>query len=217
MMTGEQAGELLRRADVFRLLACAFAAPTGGEANGVRESFAEISTSAGAGRDLLGRCMQAAAHAWRACSDATICQAYVHLFVPTGSVPLNETVYRDGRLTDRAIELADLRGFYHMFDFPCRDGGELADHMSLELGFLGWLLTKEAYACQHGLNVQARTIAFAVGLFLERHLTCARVLETRIMERGADTAYCAMARLLGVALALERRRRRPWGASRRAG
>lgn len=212
--------DLLTRAEMFRLLGCAFATPSHGRAAGLREAFAELSARYGKATDLLSRRLRSAERAWRAADDDSIDKDYLRLFSPAGPVPLYESGYCNARLAGRALKLADIDGFYHAFGFQYTHGSaELSDHAYTELQFLSWLLAKEAFAHRLGLSAQAQLAGEAVRVFLQRHAgRWMGVFARQIGQHGADTPYCELGALLQVVMDREYRRRRvrpPPGPARR--
>ncbi len=73
----------------------------------------------------------------------------------------------------RSNQLADIAGFYNAFGVePCRTNPERADHITLELEFMSWLILKETRACEiRGQDsADAQVCREAQQRFLTEHL-----------------------------------------------
>jgi TorA maturation chaperone TorD len=82
-----------------------------------------------------------------------------------------ETEYGPGRSVRKAVELADIAGFYQAFHLAV-DGQdpEMVDHISLELDFLAQVGFKERYARLQGWSEQAEICEQAYVQFWRDHL-----------------------------------------------
>lgn len=94
--------------------------------------------------------------------------AFLAVLGPGGPVPAREAGYQTMRDTGRM--LADARAFYDAFAYQPRTE-EPPDHLSVEIGFVGYLALKEAYAVAEGRTEQAGTAAAARQDFLREHLS----------------------------------------------
>ncbi len=167
--------QTLARAAIFRLLAQAFAYPAPGHVRALNEAFAALEkplTAAGREAPCLARQLARARNAWRRADEAECAHEYMRLFLGSGPVSLHETAYGDGRrIAGRAVELADISGFYTAFGFVLSESEpDLPDHLCTELEFYSLLLVKEAYALSQGWFPRAHVAREAAGTFLEQHL-----------------------------------------------
>jgi TorA maturation chaperone TorD len=201
-------GDLIERASLLRTLAQAFGSPLDGRMVEVRHSLAQFSGRSDT-NDRVARTGLSAGRAWQALSNDEIVAAYNALFLSPNGVPLREAAYVNGRLSGRAVQLADIEGLYRMYGFPfVETDAEPADHVSAELDFIGWLRMKEAYSRAHGFTAQARANEFGARVFVDQHLGCFVVALARRIRRSEQHApYNALGSLLLAAIAREARTR----------
>ncbi len=109
---------------------------------------------------------------------------YLALLGPGGKLSPREAGYRP--LSDPGQVLADLGAFYSAFAYT--PGSENPDdHISSELGFLGFLRLKQAYAMMSGLESERRLVAEAIDRFVEDHLSeFAEGLARKLSEKGPE-------------------------------
>jgi TorA maturation chaperone TorD len=82
-----------------------------------------------------------------------------------------ETEYGPGRSVRKAVELADIAGFYKAFHLAVdQQDPEMVDHISLELDFLAQVGFKERYAELQGWTEQAEICQQAYAEFWRDHL-----------------------------------------------
>lgn len=93
--------------------------------------------------------------------------AYHSAFGPGGPAAPREVSHRDAVVP--GAFLSDLCGFYEAFAYRPPEH-ETPDHIAAEVGFLGYLRLKEAYARACGEEEQARIVACAAARFVEEHL-----------------------------------------------
>ncbi len=94
---------------------------------------------------------------------------YNQLFVTGLSAPISETAYELDKSARRAVELADVQGFYRAFGL--RIGAPVEpDHLVAELEFLSALMQKIRYFAQAGEESGFEVSAKAYRDFLEDHL-----------------------------------------------
>jgi len=107
----------------------------------------------------------------KAAADAAVREAgeglYHAVFGPGGRVSPREASYHAGRLPGPL--LAELAAFYEAFAYR-PSTVDPPDHVAVEVGFLGYLRLKEAYALARGEAVHAETAGRAAGAFLNEHL-----------------------------------------------
>jgi nitrate reductase assembly molybdenum cofactor insertion protein NarJ len=107
--------------------------------------------------------LRQAAHAASAATEGE----YLAWFGPGGTLSPRAVTYRS--FEDPGQILADLTMWFDTFAFqPQRE--DPPDHLAVEVGFVGFLLLKEAYAVACGDAAGARQLRAARGRFLEAHL-----------------------------------------------
>ncbi|MFN8613101.1 MAG: molecular chaperone TorD family protein [Vulcanimicrobiota bacterium] len=98
---------------------------------------------------------------------------YHRLFSGMERCSPHETEYGPGRSVRKAVELADIAGFYKAFGLAIDDEDpEMVDHISLEFDFLAFLGFKERYAVLKGWDDKAEICSKAYRSFWKDH--CAR-------------------------------------------
>lgn len=121
-----------------------------------------------------------------------------------------ESDYQENPLGGKGPLLVDIAAFYQAFSYHPQEFKAAQDHISIELGFLGYLALKQAYAQHNGLTDEvhlcedaannftrdhlARWVkefllrlssAAAVGFYSEAALLCAEILEPLLPELPA--------------------------------
>lgn len=88
----------------------------------------------------------------------------------SGEVPVSpyETEYGLNRTTRKALELADIAGFYRAFGMKL-SRPDMVDHLAIELDFLALLIFKSLYARHKGWGERAEIAETAYREFLESH------------------------------------------------
>jgi nitrate reductase assembly molybdenum cofactor insertion protein NarJ len=149
---GSDGPPLLRESAAWRLLALLFERPREGwhaEVDALEEVAADAALSAAV-----------AAAREEACEEA-----FMGILVPAGVSP-REVTWQKG---DAGALLAELKATYEAFAFtPATE--EAPDHVSVEAGFVGWLLLKEAYARAAELPEAAALTAEARATFVKEHM-----------------------------------------------
>lgn len=145
---------LLRQAAEWRLIGLLFECP----ADAWRDDIVALA------RDiddpLLG---SAAAHALEEADEGL----YHSTFGPGGPAPPREVTYVTA--IQLGSLLSELRAFYDAFAYRPA-AREAPDHVSVEAGFIGYLLLKQAYAVARGDEEQASVAAEAATTFMREHL-----------------------------------------------
>lgn len=144
---------LLRESAVWRLLSLLFERPRPGWHEEV-DALEPIAADA-----ELSRAVAAARE--EACEEA-----FLGILVPAGVSP-REVTWAKG--ADAGALLAELRATYDAFAFAPKTE-EAPDHVSVEAGFVGWLLLKEAYARAAELPDAAALTAEAREKFVRGHV-----------------------------------------------
>jgi nitrate reductase assembly molybdenum cofactor insertion protein NarJ len=144
---------LLREASAWRLLGLLFERPR----PGWQEELDALEATVG---DPSIRAAVAAAGE-EACEEA-----FLGILCPAAVSP-REVTWQPG--VDSGALLAELLATYEAFAFAPQTE-EAPDHVSVEAGFVGWLLFKEAYALSAGLVEEAELTARARERFLRSHL-----------------------------------------------
>ncbi len=149
-----RAQALLRQAAEWRLIGLLFECPVGTWRD-------DIVALAREGDDpLLG---SAVTHALEEASEGL----YHSTFGPGGPAPPREVTYVQA--IPLGYLLSELTAFYDAFAYrPVTR--ESPDHVSVEAGFVGYLLLKEAYAVTRGDHGQASVTADAAATFMREHL-----------------------------------------------
>lgn len=95
---------------------------------------------------------------------------YHRLFSGMERCSPHETEYGPGRSVRKAMELADIAGFYKAFGLAIdQSDPEMVDHISLEFDFLAYLGFKERYAIIKGWEEKAEICANAYRSFWKDH------------------------------------------------
>ncbi len=85
-------------------------------------------------------------------------------------VPCYETAYTATETFQQSRQMADIGGFYTAFGVQPAAGGERIDHITTELGFMHYLVLKEAYARGRLGAARVSQARRAQRLFLRDHL-----------------------------------------------
>ena len=145
---------LLRQAAEWRLIGLLFECPV----KAWRDEVAALA------RDIEDS--ELAAAAGHALDEATE-GLYHSTFGPGGPAPPREVSYLEA--VQLGYLLAELTAFYDAFAYrPVTK--ESPDHVSVEAGFVGYLLLKQAYAMMRGDDEQASVTADAEATFRREHL-----------------------------------------------
>lgn len=172
-------GRLMRRAAEWRLLSLLLERPRAGWREEVRALQSEV-------RSVR---LRAAAQAALQATEGE----YLGMVGPGGAVSVREVAYCGHE--DPGHVLAELAAFYEAFAFRPR-AEDPTDHVAVEVGFVGYLLLKEAFARAAGDRSGAEASADARQQFIGRHLArLAGALAQRLAAAGASYLL-APARLL---------------------
>lgn len=96
---------------------------------------------------------------------------YFEAFEHRGANPLHETSWGQGQGPGRGAVLADVAAFYRAFGLDIsQDGGEMLDHLGVQLEFYAVLLVKEAVLQEQGDLVGVKIVGDARRSFLKDHL-----------------------------------------------
>lgn len=164
-----QARELVAEAAAWRLAALLLERPRSGWHREIQKVSGEVSDR------------QLAACASRA--DEAREETYHRLFGPGAPVSPREVSYSG--FEDPGRLMAELNAFYHAFAFaPRRE--EPLDHLSVEAGFVAYLLVKQAYAEMRGDVESAVIVRRTRDRFIEQHLRrCARGMKERLGDASS--------------------------------
>lgn len=174
----------LRRAASYRYLSLLFVPPT-------EETAEELVSLADAVDPAL---VEDAAELGRK-TKRSLQGLYHKVLGASGQVPDVECGYDDNTAGGRGPLLADVAGFYKAFAFEA-PAGQTQDHVASELGFLGWLAMKEAYARHEGDEEHRLITAEARARFVKDHLgRWAIPFLERLAQVGEGTHYEAVATL----------------------
>lgn len=122
---------------------------------------------------------------------------YLDVFGPGGDVSPREVAYR-GR-QDPGATVADVSAFYRAFAYEPH-AEDPPDHVAVEVGFVGYLYLKEAFALSHEDREGARICEEGLQRFLDEHLRC--IAEPLLAKL---TLLAPVPHLLGAASALLQR------------
>ena len=148
----------LRRAASYRYLSLLFVPPT-----------QEISDELVSLADTVDASLRGdAAHLGKSTSR-TLQGIFHKVLGGSGQVPDTECGYDDNTAGGRGPLLADVAGFYLAFAFEA-PAGQTTDHVSSELGFMGWLAMKEAFARHEGDEEHRSITEAARHRFVKDHL-----------------------------------------------
>ena len=132
---------------------------------------------------------------------AALAEAHGSLFGHnlTPDCPPYETQFRETHIFQQAQAMADIAGFYKAFGLDVSESAcERADHLSVELEFMGYLCLKEWHALAAGREGDAEVCRDAQRKFLGDHLGAwAGSFAERLSGRASGTPYAGMARALG--------------------
>jgi TorA maturation chaperone TorD len=168
--------EILRQSAQWRLLGLLFECP--GE--GWQSQLDELAKEAGDEE------LTTAAEAARGEASPEL---YHTVFGPGGPAAVREVSYLETLIPGQSI--ADLQAFYDAFAYqPALD--EPPDHAAVMLGFVSYLLLKEAYAVARGDVEQVEITADAATKFIEKHLADIAPPLARLLE-SSDIRYLALA------------------------
>lgn len=152
----ERERELLEDAASWRLLGLSLERPRGDWADTIRAITRDRAVDP-----------RVAATAARTADESTE-QAFLAMFGPGGAASPREVSYR--RMGDPGRILAELKVIYDAFAFIPQTE-EPPDHVSVEVGFVGYLRLKEAFARMTGDDGSADVIRDASTLFIVEHLS----------------------------------------------
>jgi TorA maturation chaperone TorD len=148
----------LATAAAWRFASLLFQPPTQEALIEMRALVAELSES---GREEARQLAAVPFEAW---------EGEFHRVLGPAGCPASESAYDDNALAGRGPLLARVAAFYEAFAYrPDGDPREVPDHVSVELGFLGYLALKIAFA-EHAGESEAREVAHdAYARFLDEH------------------------------------------------
>jgi len=202
------------RSGIYRLLSVAFSYPDEERCSflkkGVEEAkglLAFIPTDEVQG---IQEALEAFAISLSSLSPEALQEEYGRVFghLISQECPPYETQYGNTHVFHQAQRLGDLAGFYRAFGLEVSDQAkERLDHIAVELEFMAFLASKEAYALEHQGEEAAAICREAERAFLEGHLGRFAPLFTRLLRRKAEEGYYqALAILLDRFLASEVKR-----------
>ncbi len=190
----------LARSAVYRFLSLAFCPPAE-DLSALRAEGAALGQALDGLRDASDGGGVAAEDLLRVLQDAdgaALRAGYHHVFGHQASAdcPLYETPYVAAEIFQQAQHLADIAGFYRAFGLEAaEDAGERADHIGLELEFMGALAYREAYALVHHGPAEVALLREAQRAFLRDHLARWVPLLARQVGRRTEGFYRHLADL----------------------
>jgi len=181
---------LLAEAAEWRLIGLLLERPR----RGWHEEVATLSS------ELHGRDLRRCAAAARSSKEGD----YLRLFGPGGLASPREVAYQP--FADPGALLAELAAIYAAFGYRPHTE-EPIDHIAVEVGFVGYLLLKEAFAAARGDRAAVSTTASARRKFVETHLAELAGAFARRVENAGESYMRTAVRLL--ARRVPARRARP--------
>jgi DMSO reductase family type II enzyme chaperone len=178
------------RSNVYRFLAFGFGYPNTCLLSQLNELLPQLEASL----DVLGdRGSLAAARAigsvLKALTADDLQASYLRCFGHTISkdCPPYETEYGQAHIFEKSQSLADIAGFYRAFGLDLAPNlSDRLDHVSVELEFMQFLCTKEAYALARGHAQEKLALCRdAQAKFLGEHLGCWAFGFSRKLEKKA--------------------------------
>lgn len=182
---------LLEKAFIYRFLSIAFDYPSEESLKALSESLGELSVCADkVGLPINTENLKARIRdSFERITDVK--GDYVKLFEGNPVVPIRETSYELDKSARRAMEMADLLGFYTAFGVQPREGIE-PDHLSAELEFLSFLYQK-LYHLKNSQDQEGIKITeTAIKEYLKNHigrwyeLFCETLFQTDVNEFYMD-------------------------------
>jgi len=129
---------------------------------------------------------------------------WTSLFSTSLKAPANETAYEMDKAARRAWELADIEGFYKAFGLDVKPPME-PDSLVAELEFMDYLIKKEMYAKERGMEEEAKITKEAYTNFFRDHLgRWYRIFTDLVKENTEEEYYKLMATLLRLFLDSQR-------------
>jgi hypothetical protein len=120
--------------------------------------------------------------------------SYMRVLGPGGPVSPREVSYRPSG--DSGSLLSELAGFYEEYSYRPEMAREPADHVAVELGFVGFMSQREAYALARGDDRTAESTRRAKRQFMEKHLGPFSAQLARRLEGAAEGHLVGAAKLL---------------------
>jgi TorA maturation chaperone TorD len=179
-----------RRSLAYALLARSFAYPN-------EDGVAALREMAAAALPLLeGTPVAGLAAAAAAATREDLEEDHVHLFTMSFSpdCPTFETAVLSTDTLQQTQRMADIAGFYRAFGVDSADTGFRPDDLSVELEFMGFLCTKQAYAAEHLGAPRVGQCLRAQRLFLREHLgRWGESAGARVATRAHPSSFYALA------------------------
>lgn len=196
------AEDLLRAAALFRALAEGLSYPEPGHRDAFNAQLLALASPSGALQKRLARLRRT----WNTAADDALRAEWSRLFVGSGACSLHETAYGDARrIAGRAVELADVSGFYAAFGIAVSNSDpDLPDHVCAELEFHSLLLVKLAYAVSRRKFAERQVTRAAARSFLEQHLgRWVGALGQAVAELAPSPPYASLLDALRAAVTAE--------------
>lgn len=127
-------------------------------------------------------------------SRSTDERTYLRVLGPGGPVSPREVSYRPSH--DSGSLLSELAGFYEEFSYRPPLAQDPADHVAVELGFIGFMSQREAYAMARGDDRTAESTRHAKQTFMEEHLGPFSAELARRLEGAAEGHLVDAAKVL---------------------
>jgi TorA maturation chaperone TorD len=188
--------QALFRADIYRVLALAFAHPSSERLAVLQGLLEELTAEEQTERfsPEMQQTLVALQQAIQESSQEQIEGEYHRLFATSVAVPPCESSYGYG---DKGTVLLDVSGFYQAFGLDGNRAQEPVDSIGHELEFMSVLALKEALGEHQGLFEAVAVTVEAEQGFLQDHLgRWYTVLAERLLTQSAQPFYQILAQLL---------------------
>ncbi len=185
----------LFRADLYRILALGFDAPTSGNLEAIKEiteGLLELVLETECSKDLADALCDLVEIFPQ---DAKNLEGEYHrLFGTHVACPSAEGSYQQ---VERGPIIGDVSAFYAAFQMKVLEKQGPPDSLKMELGFMSFMALKTAYALENGLKEEREIVEEAQTKFLSSHLgRWAKCFSTKLKEVSENVFYQNLAALL---------------------
>ena len=184
----------LIRADLWRVLALAFASPTEERLTDLRAVCGELASALSSHDHPLHEGISDLAETLESLDPAALQHEHNALFSLDVLVPAYEGSYQR---IERGAVVGDVAGFYKAFDLKPESSSGPPDSLWNELAFLCWLSLKEAYAIENEMAEGLEIIRNAMAEFLKDHLgRWTGAFVDRLLTASNNSLYVTASHLL---------------------
>ena len=184
----------LLRADLGRVLALVFSAPTEEATANLKALCDELASTLGAENHPLHEGVAELASSLESADTLDLEHEYNALFSMDVMAPAYEGSYQQ---IERGAIVGDVAGYYRAFGLKPEERSGPPDSLWNELAFLSWLSLMEANAIEKDLDEQLAITREAMAEFLKDHLgRWAGAFTTRLLAATGNPIYVTAAHLL---------------------